>query len=254
MTESNIEKTIDVVQRDAEELAKNYPKWFRRVEWVSLISFFSLFFILLYKILMHANELWTLFIPGFILGWIAADFACGFVHWLADTWGSADMPILGAALIRPFREHHVDPLAMTKHDFVETNAAASLGGIPVYIGCLFIPIGADKPFFSLCFFFLFSLTIFGLFTNQIHKWAHNKNAPKIIQALQKRHLILNPMHHKIHHTPPFNKYYCITTGWLNPFLKAIHFFPTCEKLIIKYTGALPRRDDIGEMAARKISE
>ena len=36
-------------------------------------------------------------------GIISADFISGFVHWLCDTWGSIDMPIVGKTLIRPFR-------------------------------------------------------------------------------------------------------------------------------------------------------
>ena len=252
MSSSNHEPNSQVVQRDAEELAKNYPSWFRKLEWLGLISIFVLFFILICKTIFVAQNLWFVLFLGTLCGWIAADFACGFVHWLADTWGSPDIPILGAAIIRPFREHHVDQFAMTKHDFVETNAAAALGGLPLLIGCLFIPIGPSKPFLSFLFFFLIFLTFFGFLTNQIHKWSHTKKAPKIIQILQKKHLILNPIHHQVHHTAPYNKYYCITTGWLNKFLYAINFFPTCEKLITKYTGALPRQDDIGKIAAQEI--
>lgn len=252
MASPSLEPKIQVVQRNSKELAQNYPSWFRKLEWLGLISFSIIFSILTFKIVILASSLWFLIIPGFFCGFIVADFVCGFVHWLADTWGSPDIPVLGAALIRPFREHHVDQFAMTRHDFVETNAATALVSLPVFIACFFIPLGKGHLFFSFVFFFLFSLTFFGFLTNQIHKWSHSKKVPKFVRVLQKKRFILHPTHHQIHHTSPFNKHYCITNGWLNNFLFAINFFPTCEKLITKYTGALPRKDDIGEAAATAI--
>ena len=67
--------------------------------------------------------------------------------------------------------------------------------------------------FSLYLFIIFFSLMISL-TNQIHKWAHTVHPPKLVKLLQNMHLILNPRNHVQHHIA-HDKYYCITTGWLN---------------------------------------
>src|SRR6185437_6894476 len=75
---------------------------------------------------------------GLFTSYVAADFISGFVHWLADTWGRVTMPVIGQALLRPFRLHHVDQKEITRHDYIETNGAncmISLPGIALSLWC-----------------------------------------------------------------------------------------------------------------------
>jgi Lipid desaturase domain len=44
-----------------------------------------------------------------VLAYLAADLLSGFVHFLADNFGSAETPIIGPNFVGAFREHHVDP-------------------------------------------------------------------------------------------------------------------------------------------------
>ena len=64
-------------------------------------------------------------------GLLAADLVSGMVHWAGDTLCDEDTPVLGRHFIRPFREHHVDPKAITRHDFIETNGNNCIASMPV---------------------------------------------------------------------------------------------------------------------------
>ena len=75
----------------------------------------------------------------------------------------------------------------------------------------------------------------------------------VLKVLQKLHIILPPGHHQLHHSSPYDTYYCITTGWLNWPLAKIGFYRHAERFITAMFGLIPRRDDIGLKAALQIA-
>ncbi|XP_068723907.1 plasmanylethanolamine desaturase 1-like [Montipora capricornis] len=181
-----------------------------------------------------------------VAGILVADFSSGFVHWAADTWGSISIPIVGKAFIRPFREHHVDPTAITRHDLIETNGDNCLLTLPGLCYMSYRYLSLDQETIQASYgtdCFLFTLAVFVTLTNQIHKWSHTYfGLPFWVQKLQDWHIILPPKHHRIHHVSHDN-YFCITTGWLNYPLEVIRFWACLEWIIEKTTGAKPRSDD-----------
>jgi hypothetical protein len=173
---------------------------------------------------------------NFFLGYLGADFFSGIVHFLGDTFGTETTPVLGASFIKPFREHHVDPKGMTRHDFVETSGNNCIVSLPPMILIYhFLEINQSLVVFGFFIFFSF-LMIFVFITNQIHKWAHMEDPGKLIRFLQKNNLILSPDHHQVHHTAPHDSYYCITVGWLNPILFKIKFFEGIKYLTKRTLG------------------
>lgn len=75
------------------------------------------------------------------------------------------------AFIRPFREHHIDPTAITRHDFIETNGDNFMVTIPAlgYMAYQFISYPIEKImriYHWNCFVFL--LGIFVAMTNQVY--------------------------------------------------------------------------------------
>lgn len=248
---------LEIQQHDAKKLAAGYKKSFRVIEILAIASFWALSIAIALKAWpFHTTHPWVL-VASLVTGFIFADFVSGFVHWMADTWGSADMPILGKSLVRPFREHHVDPKAMTHHDYIETNGSNCLVSLPVAAGVLFIPLNIEGwvsfNLFSLVT--LGSMVFFVMMTNQIHKWSHlePEQTPAWLRVLQRLHLVLPPGHHQLHHTRPFDRYYSITTGWLNWPLSKLGFYRHMERLISALFGLIPRRDDIGLKAALQIA-
>ncbi|XP_065828436.1 plasmanylethanolamine desaturase 1-like isoform X2 [Oscarella lobularis] len=215
----------------ARSLAEGYTTGKRTLEVFSVSSCIFLFFIDTLLLLSHTQRSHvTWIIADIVFAILAADFSSGFVHWAADTWGSVNIPIVGKAFIRPFREHHIDPTAITRHDWIQTNGD----------NCL-LTLG------PLCYiaYQLMTKALFVTFTNQFHKWSHTYyGLPKWVETLQDWHVILPRKHHRVHHVSPHETYFCISTGWLNYPLECIQFWQGLEFVITKLTGIKPRQDDL----------
>jgi ubiquitin-conjugating enzyme E2 variant len=150
------------------------------------------------------------FLPAVLAGYVAADLVSGLVHWFCDHFLEEHTPVVGPALIAPFREHHRDPLAMTRHGFLELSGNSCLALLPVLAAAWRWPLGAWLDALVLAF----GAAVVG--TNLLHKWAHAPAAPAAVRWLQRCRLVLSPGAHAVHHRPGFAGAYCVTSGWLNP--------------------------------------
>jgi hypothetical protein len=166
-----------------------------------------------------------------LAGYVVADWFSGIVHFGFDRYGTTKTFLLGPSFVTPFREHHSDPIDITRHGFLETNGNNCLATvIPLWL--IFIaPWGHDVAWWHWTSTMLTVGAVAVFATNQFHKWAHTEHPPALIAWLQRRHLILPVDHHQVHHTWPYETYYCITTGWLNWPLHKLHFWPALEKVI-----------------------
>ncbi|HTP96588.1 MAG TPA: fatty acid desaturase CarF family protein [Burkholderiales bacterium] len=178
-----------------------------------------------------------------VAGWLVTDFLSGLAHWAGDTWGSVRTPVVGRWFIRPFREHHVDPQAMTRHDFIETNGASCLTALPLLAAAAALPrdAAAGATVHALLVFTALGVLI----SNQCHKWAHADTASlgAAVRAAQRLGLVLSPERHRVHHAHPFTRHYCTASGWLNRALDACGFFRALERAIGGMLGVAPRRED-----------
>jgi ubiquitin-conjugating enzyme E2 variant len=137
------------------------------------------------------------------VGVLIADFASGLVHWFCDTVFEEDTPVVGPLVILPFREHHRDPLAMTRHGFLEISGNICLVLVPALLLALWLlPRPArGAPAGQLAHALLLATTFAAFWTNQLHKWAHTPAPPAAVVRLQRLRVVLPPVAHGRHHRP-----------------------------------------------------
>ncbi len=162
------------------------------------------------------------------LALVLGDFVGWLVHWAADTYFSDDTPVVGPALIRPFRQHHISPRDICTHSLVSIVGNVCILAVPILALCLYLHSVSHHgllTFAILCTALMAAATVA---TNVFHKWAHQEKPSAGVRWLQRMRLVLEPKHHQVHHTEPFKMHYCITNGWLNPLLNKIGFFRKLE--------------------------
>ena len=154
------------------------------------------------------TEWWLLVV--ILTGIAAADFVSGIVHWIADTWGSETMPVLGRRFLYPFRVHHVNPDDLLRREFLDTNGDVAMMAAAFPLAGFWIPL--EAVWGQALDVFLVSFTLAGLPTNQVHKWAHMPSPPRWLRWLQQSGIILSREAHHRHHEAPYAMNYCIATG------------------------------------------
>ena len=196
------------------------------------------------EVIAHARADLYLWIAIMVfLAYLLADFISGFVHWLADRYGTEETILVGPNFVKPFRMHHIDRKGITRHNFVKANGNNSIVTIPFLIMCHAV---VDFDYASSAEIVLFSgglaLSIWIYATNQFHKWAHEDEVSPFISKLQNMGLILSKKEHDKHHVFPHETNYCITSGILNPTLEKIRFWYFLEWLIYTLLRQKPFHD------------
>lgn len=168
-------------------------------------------------------------------GLILADFITGTFHWFEDRYGNPKWPILGHT-IRANQEHHRTPRSFLAGTFLHRNKEVFGIGLLFLIGFYFV------GWLNL---FTASAVLFGMFANEIHRFAHQspKENGRLITLIQKTGLFQSFMHHAQHHRKGKDSHFCVMTNYLNPVLERVRFFQRIETVIYKISGVRPRFDD-----------
>lgn len=172
------------------------------------------------------------------LALVLGDLIGGLVHWAADTYFSEDTLVVGPALIKPFREHHLYPRDICTHTFVSIVGNVCILAVPVLSLCLYLLWITQHGLLAFAILCASLMTAATVATNVFHKWAHQEKPSAGVRCLQRMRLVLEPRHHQVHHTEPFQTHYCITNGWLNPLLNKIRFFRKLEASL-RFLGIEP---------------
>ena len=246
---------------NAEEIIRDAPKALRRIQFVGYLIFFGLMGWLGLGTIRAYSEfgnIW-LVILTVIGGYLLADLLSGIVHFLADNFGTPNTPFVGQGFVLPFRQHHVDPLGLTRHGFLVANGNNALACLPVLVPvAIFVPITSSTVGYGAGVFTFVMLTAVFL-TNQTHKWAHMEVVPAPVRWLQNAGIILSRQHHDIHHVRPYNTHYCITVGAWNSLFERFRVFDRCERLIRRWVPGMnpaPRveQDAVADLALRPTRE
>lgn len=136
--------------------------------------------------------------------YIIADGLSGIYHLMTDL--GYNIP----SQVRDFNKHHDEPWTM-QWDYYGIFAA-----IPAFVAA----------YFMLPWFFI-SLGICLFFIQYPHYYNHHpEEAGCIVKFLQKIKVIIGESHTK-HHEPPFDKNFCVFTGWNDWWLNPIGKF--CQR-------------------------
>ena len=179
-----------------------------------------------------------------LVGLFLADWFSGLVHWSYDTWMDENTYSFERAVCIA-REHHVYPHHIVGYGFRD-HVAYSCWPAAVFIGPLLIGLCVwatpSVPVY-LAVLMITQVIFLMLFGSHAHLLGHRKSDSRVLQALQRAHMLITPQYHRVHHSGKHEDRYCVINGWANVVCDRVGFWRAVEWLIQTLTGAVPRRSD-----------
>ena len=174
---------------------------------------------------------------------LIVDFLSGVIHWLEDSFGKPEWPIIGPLIILPNIRHHHRPTAFTRNTWFGSAWILLIAGI--------LAVGVAWLVGALSWQFLLAVAL-GVNANEIHKWNHmpRSKKPWLVVFLQDWHILQTPRHHSKHHRGRKDSHYCTITNLVNPVLELLGFWRRMEKFIKLLLGAA-KREDTSLMSRRR---
>ena len=162
----------------------------------------------------------------------AVDFITGVIHWAEDTWTALGRSkLLDTYVVRDNIEHHRKPGGIRRGTYWETNRVCI--ALAFVVACVLALCGVHA-------WQAYLIVVLASQSNQVHKWAHCANPPRVIRGLQRLGIMQSPAHHAEHHKRPYASRFCTTTNFLNPVLDAVRFWRGLEWLIERCGIAVQR--------------
>lgn len=174
------------------------------------------------------------------------DFVSGVFHWLEDSYGKPEWPLLGKWVTIPNIIHHHEPTYFTRHSWFKSAEILLLFGIGILAVAWFLDV--------LTWQVLLFVAI-GINANEIHKWNHlpHRKISKVVSFLQRSKILQTPSHHARHHKDSKDTNYCVITNIINPLLESVDFWRKLERFIFRYSG-IEKRPDLTALSSRKLGE
>ena len=172
------------------------------------------------------------YIGCFAVSVLIADLLSGLIHWADDTWlAPGKSALLDRFIVTDNIDHHRNPGNIRTASYWGINRVTIALAAVVTALLLLFHVHAWEAYLVIA---LLS------HSNQVHRWAHSSNNPRIVTFLQRYGILQSAAHHAKHHKNPYASRYCAITEYLNPVLDRIRFWRALEN-VVAFFGATVQR-------------